>query len=370
MKKLLLIILSLSLISCSVTKYTINVNPIVSNGNVYLPLNTTIQIKYTNKNLESDISSTVSNFIYKYHKLLDNYNEYENINNIYSINQIYGTGKKIEVDPILKDALYKAIELAIDTNGYFNPTTGTLFNYYKDKFNDYDTTNSDPSIEEINDGLSCIIEPSELKDYIVIDGNTIEFKQYPKCGSKVEINLGAFSKGYTLESIKEEINELDTSIMINAGDSSIISIVKDKVEFTSAFRSPYSSSDGTLLFNISNKSISSSGSDNQYYYNEDNILRSHILNPYTGYSNNNYLSITLMADNRADILDGLTTALFNLDSIEDIEAMINYIEIKYDINIDYAITTNDNGIILTMSEGFKEYLIDKNSVSYKEIIYR
>ena len=74
------------------------------------------------------------------------------------------------------------------------------------------------------------------------------------------------------------------------------------------------------------------------------------LDPYKGYSNDYYRSITLYSDKRSDILDGLSTALFNVDNLLDIETIINNVESKYSIQKEI----NDNTVEVYYNQGFKD----------------
>ena len=92
------------------------------------------------------------------------------------------------------------------------------------------------------------------------------------------------------------------------------------------------------------------------------IVKEHILDPFKGYSNDYYRSITLYSKERSDILDGLSTALFNIDNLDNIKKIITNVETNYNIKIDYLIQKeiNDNTLELYYNDGFKNTIIKYN----------
>lgn len=357
MKKLIFLLILLLLVSC-----TNNTNQIYKkdkyflgyikdiDDNMVLLLNTEVNLTIVNNNYKETLINAAKDSITKYHKLLDSNHYYADekgnkLNNIKVLNDNIGKGK-VEVDPIIVDALKEAMVLTKITKGYFNITLGALSNLYKDKFLSYDSINTDPDKYDIDNVLLGIIQYEKIEDYIIIDetNNTVELKANT---NPYLIDLGAFSKGYILNKVYDELIKYNTSFLLTAGSSSIISYTNrdEKINWNIALKDPNAIDSQLLVFNLDNGAVSTSGDYENYYLLKDGTRRHHILNPYSGYSENFYRSISLLS-NDASIVDALSTALFNISNKNEIKQIINDIENNYDTKIAYCILDNDNNLFI------------------------
>lgn len=381
MKRIILVILSLLLVACSATKEeneaikkesvflgTLN----DSEGQMVLPLNTEVYLTYCKESKKDVLLNKCQELLFEYHKLLDSYRYYldednKTITNLKVINQHFN--EEIVIDEKLFDALKEAIELSKLTKGYFNPTIGKLFALYNDKFLPYDTNNIDPSKEDIELMLEAVVPYEEIDKYIVLNEKNTSITLIPYNNLEYEINLGAFSKGYVVDKIYEELIKYHTSFMINAGSSSICAYIDENedVKWSVGSKDPNDKSSILYAYQLNNGFISTSGDYEQYYFNENNIRRHHIINPFTGYSENYHRVVEIKSDKKDSAIDALTTALFSIDDLQTIQSIIDDISLYYDMRIDYCLEKDDYTLI--MSEGFKEILIDSySSNKIKEII--
>ncbi|MBQ3419041.1 MAG: FAD:protein FMN transferase [Erysipelotrichaceae bacterium] len=381
MKRIILVILSLLLVACSATKEeneaikkesvflgTLN----DSEGQMVLPLNTEVYLTYCKESKKDVLLNKCQELLFEYHKLLDSYRYYidednKTITNLKVINQHFN--EEIVIDEKLFDALKEAIELSKLTKGYFNPTIGKLFALYNDKFLPYDTNNTDPSKEEIKLMLEAVVPYEEIDKYIVLNEKNTSITLIPYNNLEYEINLGAFSKGYVIDKIYEELIKYHTSFMINAGSSSICAYIDENedVKWSVGSKDPNDKSSILYAYQLNNGFISTSGDYEQYYFNENNIRRHHIINPFTGYSENYHRVVEIKSDKKDSAIDALTTALFSIDDLQTIQSIIDDVSLYYDMKIDYCLEKDDYTLI--MSEGFKEILIDSySSNKIKEII--
>ena len=372
MKKLILLLLIL-LTSCTATingDYSKKEKEFLgyitdSNNDMVLLLNTEVYLTTVNNDLKEQMINTAVSEITKYHKLLDSYHKYtdekgnETIN-IAILNESIGKGP-IKVDPIIIDALKEAINLSKLSQGYFNFTIGKLTNLYKDKFLPYDSINVDPEKNSIKDTLKGIIPIEKIEKYIIIDdnANTVEFKKY---SSPYLIDLGAFSKGYIIDKVYNELIKYDTSFLLNAGSSSIVSYTNEKenINWTISLNNPENKNDQLFIFSLNNGAVSTSGDYENYYYLEDGTRRHHILDPFTGYSENYYNSITLISSN-AGIIDALSTALFNINNQEEFINIIKNVEKEYNTNISYTYVQSGSNIF--MDKDFSNTIIKNIPIS-------
>ena len=370
---MLLILIILLLSSCFSHNFTINKENtylgylIDENDKVVPLLNTDVLITTTRSDLKEENSSLIQEELFKIHKLLDSHHYYledgKRINNLKVLNDSIDKGKII-IDPILFNCLKDAIKLSKLTKGYFNFTLGNLSDIYNDKFLPYESIKDDPDINEIKKAMESIIPYESLEDYIILNENeySIELKSYNN--HHYQLDLGAIGKGYALDQI---YLEKDSSYLINAGSSSIKThkVENEDVSWNIGARIP-DSKEVAYSFNINEGNISTSGDDENFYILQDGTRRHHILNPYTGQSENYYRIITIIS-NSGMISDCLSTALFNIEDRNEIINMINEFKKTYNIEIEYCfLKEEDSKMKLIMSKGFKELLLDN---SIKEIIY-
>ena len=137
--------------------------------------------------------------------------------------------------------------------------------------------------------------------------------------------IGGFSKGYVVDQIYNELTKYNTSFMVSAGSSSIMAYVYEDegISWKVGSKDPNNKDSLLYAYPLMNEFTSSSGDYEQYYINEDNILRHHILNPYTGYSENYYRAVELKSNKNSGAIDALSTAIF---SIGDIDQIIDTLE--------------------------------------------
>ena len=277
------------------------------------------------------------------HKLLDNYHyyygDYGVVANIKIINDSYGTGMLVDVDKGMIEALEEAILMMKLSEGYFNPFMGSLIDLWNPKFSPYPIENNDPLEDEINKALACVPNYKQVEEIFIIDkeNSTILFKRLKGCDMTVSINLGGFVKGYTLNEIKEHLNKKEISYLFNLGNSSIyLRGQNEEGKWRIGTTSPYNSKYAYVLVTDIDTAISTSGDDNKFFLrkNEDGsyTVRSHLLNPFTGYSESNYRVVTVISEDNL-ISEVLSTTLFVVSDLEEQRKIINNFEKHYNTNI-------------------------------------
>ncbi|WP_249029893.1 FAD:protein FMN transferase [Tannockella kyphosi] len=227
--------------------------------------------------------------------------------------------------------LQTAIEYSQLTNGMFDITVKPLSDLW-------DFTGEDPSVpsqEEIEEAITLV-------DYtcIQIEGNDVTL-----LNSQASIELGALAKGYISDQIKIYLQDNGvTSAIINLGGN-ILTIGQntDKNNFNIAIQVPFEENEMIGYLEINDLSVVTSGIYERYFESNDTIYH-HILDPYTGYPiDNDLLSVTIICDNslQADVLStvclslGLNQAITLIESLDNVEAIF--------IDKDYQITqTNEN----------------------------
>jgi len=344
------------------------------------PFDSTIYIKYQqekNSGHDYDFEDAFSNEMGYYSAIFDrhNYYSYEGklLNNVRVINESYGTGEAVVVPDILYSALKEALDFSLITNDKFSigignlsslwdayiSTAGSIPSNYAEEsalqqrliytdvgssyvelarntsptpeilesmlvFNDEDksiTFNSNPVID------AYVEEHSDVVNQLKISSTALDL-------SKPSITLGGFGKGAATQLFADDHDDL--SYLINSGNSSI-KCVNEKLDGTDwelSVANPYyyeASKSGNPDYTINSADIylvrggsfdlSTSGYYEQYYYaykDEGYVLRHHILNPLTGYSNDYFASTSVVVAD-SSYADMYTTALMNTSSISEAE---------------------------------------------------
>ena len=176
MKKLIIIFFVLINI-CGCSK-----NVDVYQKNIYV-MDTVINIKVYSEKDASDILEKIEKLYNEYNMLTDRYNSYDDIKNIYYINNILNVNEELRLDYKLYDLISFSLEFSKKYDKV-NIAMGNLIDVWK-KYRD--SASGIPSYEELN-GISSISE----SDIILNDGNITKL-------SDVKLDLGCIAKGYVTQ---------------------------------------------------------------------------------------------------------------------------------------------------------------------------
>lgn len=272
---------------------------------------TSISFRATCSKSDFDKYSKIVKRMYtKYNKLYDQYNEYEGINNVYTLNH-EAYDHPVEVS----DDLLYCIEFSLEMNqecSKFDITQGdvlSLWHEYREQgitLNDENKSGNLPENNEIKEALT-----HAGSEKIQIEGNTIRFLD-----PNVSLDLGGIAKGYTTQRVKEALNEAGlTNGFINAGGNVVILGQKeDQSDWKVGIQNPDHTSSLVSYSTNDSTAIVTSG-DYQRYYKVDGKKYSHIIDFETGYPAQYCRSVTVICDDSGKA-DALSTSLFCL-SYED-----------------------------------------------------
>lgn len=335
MKKSLLIILSLSLVlsACSNDKDNEKGNIISSE-----PLATESEVKENKEGDKEkfevtfyDFFDTVTTFTayteneeefnkYKqlvedkmeyYHKLFNSYNEYKDVNNFYTINQMAGK-KPVKVEQPVIDLVKIGQEWYDETDGKIDIAAGSLLKIWTDFRNN---ANADPDNAKLP-SKSELEEASKHMNMDAIEVNEDDSTVYIN-DKDVQIDVGAIGKGYATELIKRELIRagLENGILSVGGDVAIIgdNPVKENRNYAIAVLSPDTKIDNSYasIVYVTNTSVVTSG-DYQRYFEIDGRKYHHIIDVETLEPSTKYKSITVVLDDIGEA-DAISTALFVMD---------------------------------------------------------
>ena len=363
---------------------------------------TSITISLYGSEEDADIHFQALNDVYaSYDALTNNYQDLEEdsdyLENIYTINQQKDT--KLEIDEMLYLLLEDAIRLQTLTEGYFNigigkpvkawknlilntPNEITVGNHiyirtyenqpiyqrYEVIFFDEtdiqvqgeDTTRTfkkDQLIYDIEVTTEAFNQTQAVIDTMNIEENQIILESEDETyfitikGSDIELDVGAFSKGYATEKAKDYLIEQGvTYFSISAGSSTIsvgqninrptqnevyIISLTDPITSLPFFKEPYG------IIHIKNQSLATSGNFEQYTMYQG-LRYHHLISPFTLTPTHDYAALTIIGDD-AGLLDALSTALFVMPKnmfdafMETHQASLNIQVIRY--NTDNTIDT-------------------------------
>lgn len=280
-----------------------------------------------------------------YHQLMDAYNGYEGIHNIYTINQNAGV-QPVEVDPILFELLRFCLEEGEKNDYRTNIGFGRVTEIWKDVI-----------------GTGILMEEAVLKaagehvdpEKIILDEeNMTVYLADPE----MLLDVGAVAKGYAADLLAEYLTDRGiTSACIILGGSSTKVIGEKKTdsqvkEWLVSIASPKdSSADTTQEYSFAlmlpdGMSMVTSGNYRQEVL-IDGVRYHHLIDPDTLYPAQGMASVTILCESCL-LGDFLSTALFTVDLDQGVEILSRY------ENAEAFWVTSDDQIYYT--EGLADYI--------------
>lgn len=302
-KKILSIIIFLFLVSAvlliiqkiTYTKYEKN----------YFYLDTYINVKIYSNKKEKEVNEIFDeiDYIYsEYHMLTDKYNKYDNVINIYYLNEILNNNESVELDSKLSKLINLGLEYYDITEGYINIASSNLIDVWKKYIEKKENV---PSLEELNAANISISD-------ISLQGNT-----YTK-NNNIKIDLGAFAKGYITEIVGNYLEEIGIDkYLIDAGGNIKVGENYKKDNYIIGVQDPIETNKVFIKLGVNNLSIVTSG-DYQRYYEYESVRYNHIINPFTKQPGNNFKSVTVVSENSL-LADIYSTYLFLIDIEKGLE---------------------------------------------------
>ncbi len=244
---------------------------------------------------------------------------------VYQLNE----NAEVEADEELKFVIKESIVYSDISEGAFDITVQPILDLYSYSFSELKRPPTDEEIEET----------LKLVNYnkINIDRNKITLQPGMK------ITLGGIAKGYAID---KAIESLENNGILNAlvnvgGDMRAIGMKPGAELWRIALQNPRNKDDFITTIPFTNKAIATSG-DYERYYSPDKKAH-HIVNPKTGTSATELISVTIIAETALKA-DSLATSVFVLGKEKGLELIENL------GGIEGLIITEDGEII--KSSGF------------------
>lgn len=236
--------------------------------------------------------------------LFDIYNDYDNINNIKTINDNAGI-KPVKVDREIIELITAGKDAYEKTNGTVNIALGSVLkiwhNYRENALNN--GVYAIPSTEELSEAN----KHTDINSVIVDEENSTVYIS----DKYTSIDVGAIAKGYSADYAADFLrnNGID-SALINLGGNVIGINGKNKTDWTIGVTSPDSPNEYTDKIIIENESAVSSG-NYQRYYEYNGTRYHHIIDGKTLFPAQNNKGITVISSSSLEG-DIFSTALFIL----------------------------------------------------------
>lgn len=252
-------------------------------------------------------------------------NRYDNKSEISKINRQSGKRVKASSD------IFKALELAKRYNsisgGYYDITVGKVVSLW-----DFNKKNI-PSKSDILKAKSTI----DPKGLVLIPPDTV------KTSKGTELDLGSVAKGQAVDSAEQKLSSLGIkNALITTGSSTTLMGDKPNNEpWRVGIQHPREQDDLLAVIKGKDITISTSG-DYQQYFIKNGRRFNHIINPKTGYPQDDFMSVTVISSKKAIETDIISTAIFAMG----IKKGISFAK---KIGVDY-ITVTSKGKILQSKE--------------------
>lgn len=276
-----------------------------------------------------------------YDQLFDKYTAYDDVHNIYTINEQAGKNPVV-VDQVIIDLLELSMERYHNVSSKVNIAFGSvigIWHDYREK-------------AESNDGIGKVPTKKELQEankHVSLDAIQIDkdkktvFINDPD----VSIDLGATAKGYAIELVKDELIEMGVESFLLSGGGNVVShgermfekdgkMVMDDCskKYCVGIESPQdgnfaNTGNEVAVLVVEGESIVTSG-DYQRFYKDDNGVRyHHLIDPDTLYPAVNFRSVSIITED-SGYADFLSSAVFLMpyedglklvNSLDDVEAI-------------------------------------------------
>ena len=232
----------------------------------------------------------------------------------------------------------KSLELTEDTGGLFDITVYPLMQEWGFTTGEYK-----------------VPEKGRLKKLLQhVDALQIEYessKRLLTLPDGVKIDLGGIAKGYTSGRIMEIFQEygIRSGIVSLGGNVQTYGAKEDGSFWRVAVQNPDTSSEDTGyigVLEIKDKAVITSGGYERYFEQDDKVYH-HILNPTTGYPAEAGLKSVTIVSGDGTLADGLSTSLFIMGKEKALEYWRNHAD-SFDV-----ILVEEDGTI-TVSEGIEE----------------
>ncbi|MDD3251487.1 MAG: FAD:protein FMN transferase [Lachnospiraceae bacterium] len=256
-----------------------------------------------------------------YHRLFDIYNNYDDMNNIKTINDNAGI-TPVQVDQEILDLLEFARSEYQVTGGKMNVAMGSVLSIWHDY---REMASENPELAQVPP-MNELVEADKYTDIGQLQVDETASTVYLPV-REMKLDVGAIAKGYATQRITDKLREAGvTSALLNVGGN-VETIGKrgDGKDWKVGVQNPDTSSNQNYLnvVKLDDLALVTSGTY-QRFYEVDGVRYHHIINPDTLMPWNEYGSVTILCRDGGRA-DALSTAVFNM-KLEDGKKLIESLE--------------------------------------------
>lgn len=279
-----------------------------------------------------------------YHKLFDPYHAYDNINNLFTINQ-KASKEPLVVPDELFDLLDYCQKMQPKLHSTVNIAMGSVLELWHTA---RDIAENDPEKAALPDdaALQAAAQHTNIDDLVLDKEKKTVFLKDPL----ININLGAVAKGYATELVAQMLLESDMpSFIINAGGNvrTGLSPMDGRNDWVVALQDPdamFNNSASSMVdqkLHVHDLSVVTSG-DYQRYFTINGERYHHLISPATLYPARFMRSVTVVTRDSA-LADLLSTTLFLMSYEEGQEFLsgMDNVGAVWILN-DLSVKTTDN----------------------------
>jgi thiamine biosynthesis lipoprotein len=235
------------------------------------------------------------------------------------ISKVNESQNPVKVDSHFIEVFKKSKDIWKLSNGYFDPTAGSIVNLYG-----MGPNNKIQSINEYK--IDSVMQYVGLEKVYLNQQNFIV-----KTDENVYIDFNAIAKGYSVDLIKDLlININSNNFLIEVGGELITMGVNEKnKKWKVAIQNPVDLNSYYSEITLDGMSLATSGNYRKFRLDSETGVRyAHIVNPVNGQSmSNNILSASVIANSCIEA-DAWATSLMLMDPMEAVEIINNIVDIE------------------------------------------
>ncbi|MFA5481431.1 MAG: FAD:protein FMN transferase [Bacilli bacterium] len=305
------------------------------------------------------------------------------INNLFVINESYGSEEWLQIPEHLYFLLEKGLELTIATDFKFNIFVGEVVNFWQDILkNSSDYLNRDPYYNpdqaDLLERLTSYIPMNQqevedtLKLKMVGDDHYVRFNSFKSAPhGDLSITLAGIAKGYANDVLAPLLNENELEHGFIYGGSSSISTLGSKYSGNPwQWQLEGPTEDAPYAFYINRDGQYSFSTSGGYLgvnipIDDGYILRHHIVDPETGYPADQQLQISLIsADLPSYMLDAYSTALMNMTIEEGLELKAFINNQGKELELAWINIIDNDQVEVNYTSGYQQYITELDNLIY------